>query len=65
MAVVLILLKARIMKVCLLKAFKDYYAGTPYIEKVNIKFNEGKADDEFINGKYDLSLLTTRKAERN
>ncbi|MDF2557281.1 MAG: chemotaxis protein [Bacillales bacterium] len=42
---------------CVLKAFKDYYAGTPYIDKVNIKFNENHAADKFINGTYDFVLV--------
>lgn len=47
---------------CLLKAFKDYYAGTPYVDKVSIKFNEGKADDEFKAGKYDVVLVDSKES---
>lgn len=47
---------------CSLKAFKDYYAGTPYVDKVIIKFNEGKAGDEFKDGKYDFVLVDGKES---
>ncbi len=47
---------------CLLKAFKDYYAGTPYIDKVSIKFNEEKADEGFKNGKYDFIPVDNKES---
>jgi ABC-type transport system substrate-binding protein len=47
---------------CVLKAFKDYYAGTPYIDKIHIKFNEGKAADEFKAGKYDFVLVDGKES---
>ncbi|MEG2018695.1 MAG: ABC transporter substrate-binding protein, partial [Clostridium sp.] len=47
---------------CLLKAFKDYYAGTPYIDKVSVKFNEDKADEGFIAGKYDFIPVENKES---
>lgn len=47
---------------CVLKAFKGYYAGTPYIDKVKIKFNEGNVADEFKNGTYDFVLVDGKES---
>lgn len=47
---------------CLLKAFRDYYAGTPYVDKISIKFNEGKAEEEFKAGKYDFILVDGKES---
>ena len=47
---------------CVLKAFNDYYAGTPYIDKVIIKFNEGNAATKFKNGTYDFVLVDGKES---
>jgi ABC-type transport system substrate-binding protein len=39
---------------CTLTAFKDYYGGAPYADKVQIEFNPKNAAEKFINKDYDF-----------
>jgi len=42
---------------CVLKAFKDYYGGSPYVDKVEVSFNTNEAINGFTEGKYDFVVV--------
>lgn len=39
---------------CVLKAFKDYFDGEPYVNRIVVKFNEADVAGEFMKGNYDF-----------
>lgn len=48
--------------ICILEAFKDYYGGTPYVDKVEINFNTSDSISKFIDGNYDFIVADTDNA---
>jgi ABC-type transport system substrate-binding protein len=42
---------------CVLSAFEDFYGGSPYVDKITIKFSEGSAAENFINNRYDFIMV--------
>jgi len=46
---------------CILKAFKDYFGGMPYIDVVEVYFNQENIVDDFINNKYDFIYFEDRQ----
>jgi ABC-type transport system substrate-binding protein len=47
---------------CTLCAFKDYYGGTPYVDKITIQYNENNAVEGFQGNKYDFVLVDSKSA---
>ncbi|WP_057976030.1 ABC transporter substrate-binding protein [Caloramator mitchellensis] len=39
---------------CVLNAFKDYFGGAPYVDRIVLKFKDENLVEEFLNGKYDF-----------
>jgi len=39
---------------CTLSAFKDYFGGAPYADKIEIEFNPENAAEKFLNNDYDF-----------
>jgi ABC-type transport system substrate-binding protein/methyl-accepting chemotaxis protein len=46
---------------CTLEAFKDYFGGTPYVDKIEITFVDNNLAQNFIDGKYDFILVDNKK----
>lgn len=46
-------------KECVLETFKDYYGGTPYVDKAIISFNTSGAVAGFIDGTHDFIVTDT------
>ncbi|MEG0773497.1 ABC transporter substrate-binding protein [Clostridium sp.] len=42
---------------CILDAFKDYYGGSPYIDRIHITFNDPNSVEKFIEGIYDFIIV--------
>ena len=46
---------------CILSAFKDYFNGAPYIDKVEIEFNNENSAQELINKNYDFVVIDDKE----
>ena len=46
---------------CILKAFKDYFGGAPYVDKAIVKFNESDKAGNFINNQYDFIMIDNKE----
>lgn len=46
---------------CVLTAFKDYFNGAPYIDKIVIKFSKEKLAERIIDGDYDFALIDSKE----
>lgn len=45
---------------CILKAFKDYFGGTPYIDEVEVIFEDNNDAENIINGYYDFMEIESK-----
>ena len=45
---------------CCLKAFKDYFAGTPYVDKIHISFKGDDIAQGFLENKYDAITVENK-----
>lgn len=46
---------------CILKAFKDFYGGVPYQDRIIIDYKNNDIAEEFINGKYDFITIDNKE----
>lgn len=49
-------------KGCQLVAFREYFGGCPYVDKIDVIFMDDNAEREFINGKYDFLIIEEKKS---
>lgn len=47
-------------EMCLLKAFKDYFAGTPYVDKIQVSFKGDDIAQGFLDKKYDAITVENK-----
>jgi ABC-type transport system substrate-binding protein len=45
---------------CTLVAFKDYFGGAPYADKINIEFNPSNAAEKFLNKQYNFMTVDNK-----
>ncbi|WP_242847823.1 ABC transporter substrate-binding protein [Fervidicella metallireducens] len=50
---------------CVLAAFKEYFGGSPYVDKVEIVYQDENAATNFIEGRYDFIIIDNMSAMKN